>query len=96
VEVVLLDATARVSLVAAPGPDGAPVERSLPGGPGGIVSLLPFSGEATGITTRGLRYPLRGESLRAGPARGLSNVRDAADASVRLERGRLLVVEIAS
>jgi thiamine pyrophosphokinase len=94
--VVLLDATTRASLVTAPGVDGRPVERSLPGPVGGTVSLLPFAGEVTGVTTRGLRYPLRGEPLVPGPARGLSNVRDAADASVSVDRGRLLVVESAS
>ena len=31
---------------------------------------------STGITTEGLRYPLRDEPLVVGPARGLSNVRD--------------------
>ena len=95
VAVVLLDATTRASLVTAPGPDGAPVERPLPGPPGTTVSLLPFGGDVAGVTTRGLRYPLRGEPLVAGPARGLSNVRESADASVRVERGRLLVIETA-
>jgi thiamine pyrophosphokinase len=94
-ELVLLDADARVSLVAAPGPGGAPVTRSLPGPIGATLSLLPFGGQATGVTTAGLRYPLRDEPLPAGPARGLSNVRERADAAVTLRAGRLLVVEIA-
>ena len=93
VDLVLLDAGARARLVTAPGPDGAPVMRPLPGRLGAIVSLLPFGGDAEGVTTHGLRYPLRDEPLRSGPARGLSNVRVAADAAVTLRRGRLLVVE---
>jgi thiamine pyrophosphokinase len=52
-----------------------------------------MGGGVTGVTTRGLRYPLRDEPLPAGPARGLSNVRDAADAGLTLRRGLLLVVE---
>ncbi|HEV7810606.1 MAG TPA: thiamine diphosphokinase [Candidatus Limnocylindrales bacterium] len=60
---------------------------------GDLVSLLPFGGDAEGITTDGLRYPLRDESLRLGPSRGLSNVREAEDATVTLRSGRLLVVE---
>jgi thiamine pyrophosphokinase len=96
VVVALLDATTRASLVIAPGPDGGAVERPLPGRPGSTVSLLPFGGDVDGVTTRGFRYPLRGEPLVAGPARGLSNVREAEDASVRVERGRLLIVETAS
>lgn len=89
----LLAAGVRARLLAAPGPDGGPVTRALPGRLGAIVSLLPFGGDALGVTTRGLRYPLRDEPLQSGPARGLSNVRVAGDAAVTLRAGRLLVVE---
>ena len=92
-DLVLLDSRARARLLTAPGPDGASVELALPGRLGAIVSLLPFGGDAEGITTHGLEYPLRDEPLRIGPARGLSNVRVAPDASVALRSGRLLVVE---
>ena len=95
-EVVLLDAAARVTMVRAPGPGGAPVTHSLPGPVGATVSLLPFGGEVVGVTTAGLRYPLRDEPLPAGPARGLSNVRVRPDAEVTVREGRLLVVEIAA
>jgi thiamine pyrophosphokinase len=87
VEVVLLDAATRAIVVE------GPATRALPGAVGATVSLLPLGGDAEGITTRGLRYPLRDEPLRTGPARGLSNVRTAADASVTVRSGRLLVVE---
>lgn len=93
VAVQLLDPAARVRLIAAPGRDGGPVRLDLRGRPGDVVSLLPL-GDAIGITTTGLRYPLRDEDLPAGPARGLSNVRDEAAAGVSLRRGRLLVVEV--
>jgi thiamine pyrophosphokinase len=92
-DLVLLDLRARVRLLTAPGPDGEPVTGLVPGRLGAIVSLLPFAGDAEGITTRGLRYPLRDEPLRSGPARGLSNVRVAEDAAVTIRAGRLLVVE---
>jgi thiamine pyrophosphokinase len=95
VPVVLLDAHVRVSLLAAPGPDGRPVDRPVPGHVGGTVSLLPLAGDAEGVTTTGFRYPLRDERLQAGPARGLSNVRETPDAGVTVRRGRLLVIEIA-
>ncbi len=94
-DLALLDARTRASLVTAPAGDGSPVVRQLPGPVGATISLLPFAGDVVGVTTRGLRYPLRGEPLRAGPARGLSNVREREDASVSVERGRLLVVEAA-
>jgi thiamine pyrophosphokinase len=84
--VVLLDAAARIRL-AGPGP------VDLAGRVGDLVSLLPFDGDAVGITTKGLRYPLRDEPLVAGPARGLSNVRVAAAASLEIRGGRLLVIE---
>ena len=95
IEVALLDARTRASLLSAPGPGGAPVRRSLPGRPGAIVTLLPFGGDVSGVTTEDLRYPLRDEPLLAGPARGLSNVREGTDAAVTVRRGRLLVIEIA-
>ena len=93
--VALLDERSRVSLLTAPGSDGQPVRRSLPGPVGGLVSLLPVGGDATGITTSGFAYPLDHEDLVVGPARGLSNVRLRDDAEVRLGSGRLLVVEAA-
>jgi thiamine pyrophosphokinase len=91
--VALLDAGARVRLVTAPGRDGEPVSCPLPGTVGDLVSLLPFGPGVEGVTTRGLAYPLRDEPLPAGPARGLSNVRLASDASVVVRSGMLLVVE---
>lgn len=93
--VVMLDADSRVSMITAPGQDGRPVTRALPGRIGGTVSLLPFAGTAEGVTTAGMRYPLRDEPLLPGPARGLSNVRADAAAAVTLRRGRLLVIELA-
>jgi thiamine pyrophosphokinase len=92
-DLVLLDAAARARLITAPGPGGGAVTVRLPGRAGAIVSLLPFGGDADGVTTDGLRYPLRDEPLRTGPARGLSNVRVGRDAAVTLRAGRLLVVE---
>ena len=85
-DVRLLDAGSRIRLV-------EPGRLSLAGRAGDLVSLLPFGGDALGITTSGLRYPLRDEPLRSGPSRGLSNVRTAADASVEHRSGRILVVE---
>lgn len=92
-DAVLLAGDARVRLVVAPGKGGAPVDVALGGRPGGIVSLLPYGGDVRGVTTTGLRYPLDDEPLLLGSARGLSNVRDADDASVVVRNGKLLVVE---
>lgn len=90
---VLLDGTTRVRLLRAPAPDGGPVTLDLAGRIGDLVSLLPQGPGVAGVTTSGLRYPLRDEPLPSGPARGLSNVRDVADARVTLRAGDLLVIE---
>lgn len=67
----------------------------LQGAVGDIVTLLPIGGDATGVTTEGLRWPLAGATLRLGRSRGLSNEVVSTHASVRIEGGALLVVEIA-
>lgn len=84
----LLAPEARVQLLVGPG------ELDLGGRVGDIVSLLPLSEDVEAVVTSGLRYPLRDEPLRAGPARGLSNVRAASDARVAIGSGRLVVIEI--
>jgi len=72
----------------------SPSRLVLDGSPGDIVTLMPL-GDAAGITTEGLRYTLRDEPLRAGAARGLSNVIERAGASIALDAGVLIVIEIA-
>lgn len=67
-------------------------ERTLTGTPGELVSLFAVQGPAIGVVTEGLRYPLRGETLVLGSSRGLSNVFDAAEARVSVERGALLAI----
>jgi thiamine pyrophosphokinase len=89
----LLDARSRITLVRAPGSDGAAVRRDLAGRPGDLVSLLPMGPGVDGVTTSGLAYPLTDEPLPEGPTRGLSNVRTAADSSVTVRAGLLLIVE---
>lgn len=69
-----------------------PGEHALDGEPGDTISLIPLGGDARGVRTEGLRYPLRDEALRFGPARGVSNVIAAAGARVALVAGKLVVV----
>ena len=90
---VIVDARSRITLIRAPGPSGAAVSHDLSGRVGDIVSLLPVGSGVMGVTTEGLVYQLVDEPLPAGPARGLSNVRVSADASVTVKAGMLLVVE---
>jgi thiamine pyrophosphokinase len=57
---------------------------------GTTVSLLPF-GHCTGITLRGLRYPLKEAAMRPGEI-GVSNVVRTSPFSVTVRRGRMLIV----
>jgi thiamine pyrophosphokinase len=84
---------ARITVLAAPGDGTAPAERALAGHAGDLVSLLPIRATAHGVTTTNLRYPLAVEDLELGRTRGVSNVRTAPVAQIRLESGRLLVIE---
>jgi thiamine pyrophosphokinase len=80
---------------------GGTAARALHGGDavtlgaaaGDLVTLLPLAGDAAGVRTVGLRFPLDGETLRLGRSRGLSNRVEHAPASVSLERGTLLIIE---
>jgi thiamine pyrophosphokinase len=60
--------------------------------PGGLVTLLPVGGDAHGVVTEHLRYPLRRETLGVGTTRGVSNVAERDEVGVSLEDGVLLVL----
>lgn len=57
--------------------------------PGQTVSLVPV-GFAHGVTTTGLKYPLKHETLELG-SRGVSNRAEGREISVSLEAGALLI-----
>jgi thiamine pyrophosphokinase len=59
---------------------------------GDTLSLLPMAGEAVGVETTNLAYPLRRETLYFGPARGMSNVLTEKEATVSFTSGLLLIV----
>jgi thiamine pyrophosphokinase len=62
------------------------------GHPGDTVSLIPVGGDARGVTAEGLQWPLRDETLRFGPTRGISNVLLGRQARVHVREGILLCV----
>ena len=66
--------------------------RSLAGAPGELLTLLALGGPAAGVSTDGLAYPLRAETLDPGSSRGVSNVFAAPEATVTVDRGVLLAV----
>lgn len=59
---------------------------------GDTVSLIPWHGSVQGITTEGLQWPLYAETLSASKSRGVSNVMLGESASVKIQKGLLLVV----
>jgi thiamine pyrophosphokinase len=69
-----------------------PAQAKLDGAAGAFVSLIPVAGDADGVVTEGLRFPLRGERLPAATTRGVSNELTGGPALVALDRGALVVV----
>ena len=68
------------------------VARTLEGTPGELVSLLAIGLAAKGVTTTGLVYPLRAETLEAGTSRGVSNVFATDTAHISVDEGVLLAI----
>ncbi len=66
---------------------------TLTGQTGGYVSAVALSEEATGITYRGLEYPLENATLRLGSTRGVSNRLASSPAQISVETGVLLVIQ---
>ncbi len=69
-----------------------PGSSTIVGQNGDLLSLFPLTGEATGVHTRNLYYPLQGETLHFGRPRGVSNVLTSEQGEVSLESGMLLVI----
>jgi len=69
-------------------------EALIEGRPGDTVSLIPIGGDVHGVTAEGLKWPLADETLRFGPARGVSNLLLGREARVRVREGFLLCVVI--
>ena len=59
---------------------------------GDLLSLFPLGGDARGITTDGLFYPLRGETLFSDNPRGVSNCFSENSVTVTADEGYLLVI----
>ena len=59
---------------------------------GDLVSLIPWGGDAHGVRTEGLRWPLSNETLRAHQTRGISNEMLGDIAHIQIESGLLLIV----
>jgi thiamine pyrophosphokinase len=62
------------------------------GRPGDTLSLIPFGGDASGVSLSGVYWPLDGAGMPFGPSLGISNRMTADRAEVEIESGSLLVV----
>lgn len=69
-----------------------PGSHQLEGKIGDTVSLIPVACDVSGIRTEGMKYPLKGEILAFGPARGISNVMLTDRARIKFDGGLLLCV----
>ena len=67
-------------------------EISITEPPGTVVSFFAVGEPATGVTTSGLRYPLRLSRLELGAQDSVSNVVDVVPASITIGQGELLVI----
>ncbi len=65
---------------------------NVTGSPGELVSIIPIGGDASGVRTSGLVYPLSGETLTPFSTRGVSNVLDSFPASVHVTDGVVAVI----
>ncbi len=68
-----------------------PPGEDIPGNPGDTISLIPIGGEASGIITKAMKYPLNNEKLTM-KTRGVSNRIENTPAHVAFSQGLLLAV----
>ena len=65
---------------------------SIKGQPGDTLSLIPLVGDVTGVSTQGLEYVLKNETLEFGTARGVSNVFTLERVQINIKYGLLLCI----
>lgn len=61
---------------------------------GQTLSIVPITGDAEGVSTSGLEYPLNAETLHFASTRGISNVMTAEKCEITIERGLALVIKV--
>jgi len=69
-----------------------PGKHIINGATGDTISLLPFNGNAVGVSTKKLYYTLHNETLYWGSSRGISNVLDQETAQITFREGLLLLI----
>ena len=67
---------------------------TVPGRLGDTLSLIPFSGDACGVTVSGVRWPLHEAGLPLGPSLSISNRMVEQQAEISVRTGMLLAIHI--
>lgn len=67
-------------------------ETSLSGHTGCLLSLFAWGEESVFQRSHGLQYPLDGLKLHPGQVRGISNRIEGVEASIKLDRGKILAI----
>ena len=65
---------------------------TIHGNSGDTISLIPLGGDAHGVTSEGLDYPLNDATLPSGPSLGISNVLSGLQARVTVRDGMILAI----
>lgn len=66
----------------------------IEGRKGQIISIIPIGGNAEGIITQGLEYPLNNETLYFADTRGISNVMTENKCTISLKKGMALIIKV--
>lgn len=66
----------------------------ITGRKGQTVSVVPVCGDAEGLVTDGLEYPLNDETIKFGASRGISNVMLSNECKITIKKGMALVIKV--
>lgn len=66
--------------------------RRIQGDRGGTISLIPFGGTASAVSTRGLKWTLDNDTLYSGTSLGVSNQFDKPEVVISVGKGVVLAI----
>ncbi len=67
-------------------------EITISGKVGDVVSIIPFEGDALGVTTEGLDYPLENGCVKSGTTLGVSNIMTGNVCSIAVKNGKAFII----
>lgn len=65
---------------------------TLSGHPGDVISIIPYPGDVSGVTTKGLDYPLADGKIAAGTSLGVSNAMIDNECTITIAKGTAFVI----